>query len=116
MNINKLNYIIRKFWQSQKYSDIYYLGKCSEVAVALQRFLKGGTIIKRGLMHSALKYKGYYCDIRGCYSEMEYKTKVPGEYLRPATAKEIKHINNLLERDTVSNIVKGLKKYSGGCK
>jgi len=116
MNINKLSCIIRKFWQSERYNDIYYLGKCSEVAVALQRFLKGGTIVKRGLMHTALKYNGYYCDIRGCFQEMEYKTKVPGEYLRPATQKEIAHINSLLEHDTVAHIIKGLKKVLGGCK
>lgn len=116
MNINKLNCIIHKFWQSERYNTIYYLGVCSEVAVALKKFLGGGTIVKRGLMHTALKYNGHYCDIRGCMIEPEFRSRVPAEYLRPATPKEIQHINNLLERHTVNYIVKGLKKARGECK
>jgi len=116
MNISKLNCIIKKFWQSERYNDIYYLGICSEVAVALKRFLGAGTIVKRGLLHTALEYKGYYCDIRGCKTEREFKATVPGEYLRPATQKEIQHINNLLQRDKVRYIVGGLKRAEKTCK
>jgi len=116
MDINKLNCAIKKFWQSEGYNEIYYMGVCSEVAVALKKFLGEGTIVKRGLMHTALKYKDYYCDIRGCMTPQQFKTRVPGEYLRPATPKEIQHINSLLEHHTVKKILNGLKKFSGGCK
>ena len=109
MNIPKLNRIIAKFRENEG-SDIYALGTCSEFAVALRKFLKGGTVAKDGLMHTVLQYDGHYCDIYGC------KTYTSGEYIHPATPKEMKHINFYLEdgrpgkRDTVNIVLRGLKR------
>lgn len=112
LEISKLNKIIHKFWKDEKRNDIYHLGVCSEVAVALKRFLQGGTICKAGLMHTYLDYKNHCCDIRGCFPKSRYPLIVPsGSYL-PATTEEIAHINKLLEHDTVAHICKGFKKAS----
>ena len=112
LEIQRLNKIILRFWKNEKNSDIYYLGVCSEVAVALKRFLKGGTISKAGLMHTYFSYKGHYCDIRGCFTKSQYTMIVPAMSYTPVTPKEIAHINSLLEHDTVAHILKGLKKAS----
>jgi len=109
MDIKKLNAIIKRFWKNEGNNDVYYLGICSEFAVALRRSLKAGTIYKAGLMHTFLEYNGYYCDIRGCYPPGRYKALVPSPSYTPAKKSEIQHINNLLERDTVQHIVDGLK-------
>jgi len=109
INPQKLDRIIKKFWANERHNDVYYLGLCSEFAVALKRFLKGGVIVKRGLMHTAFKYGNYYCDIRGCMTEGDFKARVPGVYLRPATKEEIAHINSLLDEEIVRYIIKGLK-------
>jgi len=109
MNIPKLNRIIAKFRENEG-SDIYALGTCSEFAVALRKFLKGGTITKVGLTHTTLQYDGHYCDIYGC------KKQTHGVYTHPATPEEMKHINYYLEdgrpgkRNTVGQILRGLKK------
>lgn len=110
MKTSRLNRIIRQFWKNERYNDIYYLGLCSEFAIALKRFLGSGTIVKRGILHTGLKYKGYYCEVRGCMTERQFKNTVPGEYLRPANAKEITHIYSLLKNHRVNDIVKGLRK------
>ena len=112
LEIQKLNKIIRRFWKNENNSDLYFLGVCSEVAVALKKYLGGGTISKAGLMHTYLSYKGYCCDIRGCYTVSEYPMIAPAFSYTPATPKEIAHINSLLEHHTVAHIVKGLKKAS----
>ena len=109
MNPQKLDRIIKQFWKNERHNDKYHLGVCSEVAVSLKKFLKAGVIVKSGLMHTAYKYGNYYCDIRGCFTEREFKTVAPGIYLRPATKKEIAHINKLLEHHTVAYILNGLK-------
>jgi len=109
MNTTKLNKIIKQFWANERHNDVYYLGICSEFAVALKKFLGAGTIYKAGLMHTFLEHNGYYCDIRGCFTPARYKTIAPAQYYRPATSKEIAHINSLLEHDTVAHIITGLK-------
>jgi len=109
INIQKLDRIIKQFWKNERRNDKYHLGVCSEVAVALKRFLGAGTIYKAGLMHTFLEYQGYYCDIRGCYSPRAYPTIAPSPSYLPATPKEIAHINSLLEHDTVAHIIAGLK-------
>ena len=114
IDINKLDKIIKRFWADEGHNDVYYMGICSEFAVALKRFLKGGTIYKAGLMHTFLEYKGYYCDIRGCFAPSKYKTIVPATSYTSATSKEIAHINSLLEHDTVAHILKGLKQAQRG--
>jgi len=110
MKIQKLNTIIRTFWSNEDHDDIYARGVCSEFAIALKRYLNAGTIYKASLMHTFLKYKDHYCDIRGCYTPSEYKTIVPSLSYTPATKSELDHINSLLEHHTVNHIIKGLKK------
>lgn len=112
MEISKLNRIIHKFWKDEKHNDIYHLGVCSEVAVALKKFLQRGTVSKAGLMHTYLDYKNHCCDIRGCFTKSKYTMVVPSMSYSPATPKEIAHINKLLEHNTVAHICKGLKKAS----
>jgi len=109
MNIKKLDSVIKRFWQNEGKNDVYYLGVCSEFAMALRRFLKAGTVYKAGLMHTFLEYKGYYCDIRGCFPPGKYKMVASATSYTPATQKEIAHIQSLLEHDTVDHIIKGLK-------
>jgi hypothetical protein len=109
MSPEKLNKIIKQFWKNENKSDVYYLGICSEFAIALRRFLKAGTVYKAGLMHTFLEHKGYYCDIRGCFTPGRYKGIVAATSYTPATKKEIAHIQSLLEHDTVAHIIKGLK-------
>ena len=110
MNISTINKTIKRFWKNENHSDVYYLGLCSEFAIALKRFLNSGTIYKAGHMHTCLKYKDHYCDIRGCYPKSKYRSVAPSLSLLPATKSEIQHINNLLEKDTVKKILSGLKK------
>jgi len=109
MNIKRLNAIIAQFWSTRLHNDVYYLGLCSEFAVALQKFLNAGTICKAGILHTCLYYKNHYCDIRGCYLRSHYRTVVPSFSLSPATDAEIKHIEKLLDTNTVKQIVSGLK-------
>jgi len=103
MQISKLNQIIAQFRRNEG-ADIYALGTCSEFAVALKRFLGGGTISKEGLMHTSLYYNKHYCDIYGC------KKQPHGIYNRPAKSSEMKHIKHYLELHTVQKILKGLRK------
>lgn len=110
MSITKLNRVIKRFWSNEDHNDIYPRGVCSEFAVALKRYLNAGTIYKASIMHTFLKYKDHYCDIRGCYTPNEYQTVVPSLSYTPATKSELDHINNLLEQSTVTHIIKGLKK------
>jgi len=117
MNVNKLDKIIKRFWKNERNNDVYYLGLCSEFAVALQRYLKGkGSITKHGLWHTVLKYKGYYCDVRGCmtYKQMNFNMPIGGvggkDTTREAQPDEIKHIYKLLNKDKVDHIYKSLKK------
>jgi len=109
MDPKRLDKIIKRFWANERRNDKYYLGVCSEVAVALKRFTGGGKISKAGLMHTFFTYNGYYCDIRGCFAPNKYRSIVPAPYYRPAEPKEIAHINNLLEHDTVAYILAGLR-------
>ena len=110
VNITQLDKVIRRFWQNENRNQIYYLGLCSEVAKALQKYLHGGKIIKKGLMHTALYYNGYYCDIRGCFTKRQFNVVAPSMYTRPANVNELNHINQLLDEDMVDYIVHGLKK------
>jgi len=110
MNVKRLDKIIKQFWKNERYNDIYYLGLCSEMSVALKRFLGAGTLYKRGILHTVLKYKNHYCEVRGCMNQRQLLSTAPGEYLRPASNKEIAHIYNLLKEYRVKQIVKGLKK------
>jgi len=109
MKISKLNKIIRQFHKNENYNDIYSLGLCSEFAVALKRFLGAGEIYKAGLLHTCLKYKDHYCDIRGCYPRTTYRGIVPSVSLEPATNAEIAHIHKLLEKDSTKRILDGLR-------
>ena len=113
MNPTQLNTIIKRFHKNQNYSDIYKLGLCSELAVALKRYLHGGTIYKHGLWHTVLYYKGKYCDINGCQSSSQLMHNSPigltKSNLRAATPSELAHIKKLLDNKVVSQIVSGLK-------
>ena len=110
MKIAKLNRIINQFWTDESHNDKYHFGLCSEFAIALQRYLNSGQLYKAGLMHTFLKYKSSYCDIRGCFTPSEYTFKVPSPSYTPATKSEIQHIKSLLDEKEVSHIIKGLKK------
>ena len=110
MEIAELEKTIERFWESENRNDVYFLGLCSEFAVALKKFLGGGVIYKAGLMHTLLYYKGHYCDIRGCFDKKTYAVRVPATSLTPATKKEIAHIYKLLDYNKTNQIVKGLKK------
>jgi len=88
-------------------------GLCSEFAVALKKFLNGGTISKAGLMHTYLTYQGYNCDIRGCFTKETYKFMTPNEYYRPTNRSELTHINKLLDHERVAYIVRELRKANG---
>jgi len=116
MNSNKLDKIIKRFWATQNNNTIYYLGKCSEVAVALDRFLnRKGKIGKHGWFHSIYLYDGYYWDIRGKMTKKELDFKMPigaTDEPRPATPDEIKHIYSLLDENFTKKVVEGLKKAS----
>jgi len=110
IEITKLNKVIKKFWNNENRNTIYYMGICSEFAKGLQKYLRGGKIIKKGLMHTALYYNGYYCDIRGCFTKRQFNVIAPSMYTRQANVREINHINELLDEDLVEYIVHGLKK------
>ena len=114
MNTAKLHITIRRFHANNRYSDIYSNGLCSEFAVALKRYLHGGTIYKHGLWHTVLYYKGKYCDIHGCQTSSQLMTNMPigitKSNLRAAKPSEIAHINKLLDHTEVSRMVAGLKK------
>ena len=111
MNIQTLDKIIAKFWDSKRNDTRYYMGYCSEFAVALQRFLKSGRTAKHGLWHTVLEYKKHYCDVRGCHTPSDmYVVSPTPEKTRPANDSEIKHIYSLLHEDIVQDIVNGLKK------
>jgi hypothetical protein len=113
MNSNKLDKIIRDFWEKEKFDDRYYLGYCSEVAVALDRFLKkAGLIGKHGWFHTIYIYDGWYWDIRGKMDKRKLDINMSVGALdepRPATKDEIQHINDLLNVEKVNHIIKGLK-------
>ena len=110
MDKKRLHKIIRKFAENEPNEYIYKFGLCSEFAVALKRFLKGGTISKAGLTHTYLKWKNHYCDITGCLNKEEFQFRNPSTSLSPATKAEIAHINKLLEHKEVDRIYEGLKK------
>jgi hypothetical protein len=116
MDIDKLNKVIARFWDNNKRNTMFYLGMCSEFAVALQKYLGGkGEITKHGLFHTVLKYNGLYCDVRGCqtYEQLNFKMPIGGvggrDTTRKATQKEIKHIYSLLNKRNVKYIYEGLK-------
>lgn len=110
MEITKLNTIIRTFWDNEHNSTRYFMGLCSEFTEALKQFLGTGTIYKAGWLHTCLKYKNHYCDIRGCYPEAEYRVVSPSPYLKQITPSERKHFKSNLNHESVSYILKGLKK------
>jgi len=112
MSVTKLDSIIQRFGD-EKGRDIYRYGLCSEFAVALKRFLGGGELYKHGLFHVCLKYKGFYCDIRGCQTEGELLMDDPMALSKDANRKadqgEVKHLMDLLKEDRVKDIINGLK-------
>jgi hypothetical protein len=117
MDTEKLNRIILKFWKNEHNNDVYYLGLCSEFAVALQRYLGGkGEITKHGLWHTVLKYNGMYCDIHGCMTENKLNFTMPiggvgvNESTRKARPDEVAHIYGLLNERMTKHIYDGLKK------
>ena len=116
MNTAKLDGIIKRFHRDRNYSDIYSNGLCSEFAVALKKFLRGGTIYKHGLWHTVLYYNGKYCDIHGCQSSSQLMRNMPigmtKANLRAANPTEIAHINKLLDNKEVARMIDGLKKAS----
>jgi hypothetical protein len=111
MSITELNRVIKQFAKTHG-TDIYRYGLCSEFAVALKRFLGAGELYKHGLFHVCLKYKGYYCDIRGCQTEskllMDDPIALSKDANRKAKPEEVQHLMNLLQDDKVQNIIKGL--------
>lgn len=113
MNPDRLDRIIKRFWNSEHRDTTYYLGFCSEVAVALDRFInKKGKIGKHGLFHTIYIYGGYYWDIHGRMTKKELDFVCPigaTDEPRPAYPHEIDHINNLLNKKKVQHILKGLE-------
>jgi len=118
MNTAKLHATIKRFHRDHNYSDIYSNGLCSEFAVALKKYVHGGTIYKHGLWHTVLYYNGKYCDIHGCQTVSQLMRNMPigmtKANLRAAKPSEIAHINKLLDNNEVARMVAGLKKASGG--
>lgn len=117
MSITELNRVIKQFARTHG-TDIYRYGLCSEFAVALKRFLDGGELYKHGLFHVCLKYKGYYCDIRGCQTEsqllMDDPMALSKDANRKAKPEEIRHLMGLLKKEQVKKIVEGLKQAKNG--
>ena len=113
MDTNTLDKTIKRFWKKESHDTKYYLGFCSEVAVALDRFLnKKGKIGKHGLFHTIYIYNGYYWDIRGKMDKRKLDLVMyvgATDEPRPANISEIKHINELLNVKKVNYILKGLK-------
>lgn len=117
MNANELNKIIEKFWKNENKNTDYYLGFCSEVAVALDKFLnKTGKIGKNGWFHTLYIWDGWYWDIRGKMDKKKLAFNMPvgaTSEVRPATPEELKHINDLLNVEKVNHILKGLREAQG---
>ena len=117
MNANKLDKIIKRFWANHNNNTIYYLGKCSEFAVALDRFLKGkGKIGKHGWFHTIYIYDGYLWDVRGKQTKHQLDFNMPigaTDEPRPARPDEIQHIMGLLNEPFTQHIVKELKERTG---
>lgn len=113
MNSNKLHAIIINFWDKENRDTRYYLGFCSEVAAALDKFMnKKGKIGKHGWFHTIYIYDGYYWDIRGKMSKNKLDMMMPigaTDEPRPAYPNEIKHIYSLLNKRMYNKILNGLK-------
>lgn len=114
MNVNVLDKIVKRFWANEGNSTIYYLGKCSEFAVALDRFLnQKGDIGKHGWFHTIYIYGNYYWDIRGKMTKKQLDFNFPigsTSHPRPAYPDEIDHIYNLLDEEFTQKSVKGLQR------
>jgi len=118
MNAEKLDEIIKRFWKREHNDTRYYLGFCSEFAVALDKFLdKKGKIGKHGWFHTIYIYDGYYWDVRGKMTKKKLDFNMPigaTDEPRPANPDEIKHIYDLLNVQKVNYILKGLKEAQRG--
>jgi len=113
MSVEKLDKIIKRFWAKEGNNTIWHTGYCSEVAVALDTFLKGqGQIGKQSWFHTIYIYKGAYCDIRGCMDEAKMDFHNPiGAQGKPTPAKpeELHHIYSLLNKERTKYVIRGLK-------
>jgi len=120
MKADKFDEIVKRFWKWEKNDTRYYLGFCSEVAVAMDKFLnKKGKIGKHGWFHTIYIWDGYYWDIRGKMTKRELDFKMPigaTDEPRPAKPEEIKHIYDLLNVKKVNYILKGFKDAQRGWK
>ena len=121
MEPEKLDKIIKKFWESKNRSDIFYLGKCADVSWAIQKFLGGkGDIYLVGgngkdlVWHTVLKVGDSYFDIRGKQTADQVLRHNPIALSTKAIVKagpeEIQHIVNLLSDGFVADTINGLKK------
>lgn len=114
MNSENLDKVIKRFWNKENRNTIYYIGKCSEFAVALDRFLnRKGTIGKHGWFHTIYLYDNYYWDVRGKMTKKELDFNMPiGATSEPLPAKteEIAHIYSLLNEEFTQKTVEGLKR------
>jgi len=125
-----LDNIIERF-KTKYHPDIYKYGKCSEFAVALKLFIDGkdgstitmkelttgvGDLYKHGLFHVCLFYDGYYWDIRGKQTETELLANDPTALNKAGNRKaridEIQHLYDLLDKNEVRKIIRGLQEAS----
>jgi len=121
MDQNRLDKIIRRFWETKHNSDLYYLGRCADVSYAIQKFLGGkGQIYTLGgdnktvAWHTVLKIGDYYFDIRGKQDIDQVLRHNPialsKDAIQPAGPNEIAHIVSLLNHQFVQDTIDGLKK------
>ena len=123
MDNDRLELVIKKYFDSQNGSQELYLNKCADYAWALNQFLgnKGKFFLVGALgpnwkaSHVVLGYNNEYFDARGRYhNQQEVNQNTPvavfNNKIDEAGQEEIEHIMRLLHPDFVSRVVAGLKK------
>jgi hypothetical protein len=123
MNNKKLEQILATFWNSKHRDTIYYLGKCADVSIALQKFLGAGELFLVGSIpnsniawHTVLHYNNAYWDIRGANTLQQLRQRNPiaqfcddNHIVKRANPQEINHIIKLLNPAFVQDTINGLK-------
>jgi len=115
MTPERLHKVIKQFIRDEGGTNLYRLGRCSEFAVALKKFVGSGTITKHGTWHTVLYWKNIYWDANGQHTLNNLKSTnyiSAAENPHPATKEEIDHINSLLNKYFVDHILAGLRKAS----
>lgn len=123
MQQDRLNKIIAFFWKSKGNDDIFFLGRCADVSIALQRFLNGGQIYLVGAIpnsniawHTVLKYGDLFYDIRGSNTLSQIRQRNPIvafnddlNTVKKASPSDLLHIKSLLNEQFVQDTVNGLR-------